>query len=254
MDIDGGRSKLNPAGATYGTGYCDAQCYTLPWSNGVANIAERGICCQEMDIWEGNARATGYTPHACNTTGLYECTSEEECGLEDGICDKWGCGFNPYALGAEDFYGYHKKVNSKQPITVVTQFLTDDETPSGTMTEIRRLYIQHGRLIHNARVQYNNQTIDSLTENYCAASAPWYGERGGMAQMGDAIGRGMVLAMSIWNDQTGNMTWLDGGDSGPCNSTEGNPAFIERTSPGTSVTFSAIKWGDIGSTYKLRHR
>jgi len=31
---DGGRSLLNPAGAQYGTGYCDAQCFTPSFING----------------------------------------------------------------------------------------------------------------------------------------------------------------------------------------------------------------------------
>jgi cellulase len=35
MSQTGGRSALNPGGATYGTGYCDAQCYTYPFINGV---------------------------------------------------------------------------------------------------------------------------------------------------------------------------------------------------------------------------
>ena len=35
MSETGGRSKLNPGGAAYGTGYCDAQCYTYPFINGV---------------------------------------------------------------------------------------------------------------------------------------------------------------------------------------------------------------------------
>ena len=34
MAATGGRSKLNPAGATYGTGYCDAQCPSPPFING----------------------------------------------------------------------------------------------------------------------------------------------------------------------------------------------------------------------------
>lgn len=34
MEADGGRSDLNPAGATYGTGYCDAQCPSPPFING----------------------------------------------------------------------------------------------------------------------------------------------------------------------------------------------------------------------------
>lgn len=50
------------------------------------------------------------------------------------------------------------------------------------------------------------------------------------------------------------MTWLDSGDAGPCDGLSGAPAVIEQETPDTSVTFSAIKWGEIGSTYKLRHR
>lgn len=34
MFEDGGRSDLNPLGATYGTGYCDAQCFVTPFING----------------------------------------------------------------------------------------------------------------------------------------------------------------------------------------------------------------------------
>lgn len=36
METSGGRdNELNPAGAAYGTGYCDAQCPKLAWINGV---------------------------------------------------------------------------------------------------------------------------------------------------------------------------------------------------------------------------
>lgn len=34
MAANGGKSDLNKAGAFYGTGYCDAQCYTTPFING----------------------------------------------------------------------------------------------------------------------------------------------------------------------------------------------------------------------------
>jgi cellulase len=39
MKADGGRSELNPGGASYGTGYCDAQCFVTPWVDGVVSIA-----------------------------------------------------------------------------------------------------------------------------------------------------------------------------------------------------------------------
>ena len=35
MEEQGGLSELNTGGAVYGTGYCDAQCYTTPFANGV---------------------------------------------------------------------------------------------------------------------------------------------------------------------------------------------------------------------------
>lgn len=34
MEAKGGQSPLNPGGAAYGTGYCDAQCFVTPWVNG----------------------------------------------------------------------------------------------------------------------------------------------------------------------------------------------------------------------------
>lgn len=102
MDLTGGRSDTNP-GAPYGSGYCDAQCPVLPWFNGTVNTGRLGVCCNEMDIWEANARATGFTPHPCDLETIGGCTGED-CEFE-GICDKWGCGFNPYALGRQQYYG-----------------------------------------------------------------------------------------------------------------------------------------------------
>ena len=38
MNETGARGGLNPAGARYGTGYCDAQCPKLPFINGVVSV------------------------------------------------------------------------------------------------------------------------------------------------------------------------------------------------------------------------
>ncbi|KAF9895228.1 hypothetical protein FE257_000130 [Aspergillus nanangensis] len=252
MRADGGRSDLNPAGAGYGTGYCDAQCFTVPWIEGEANVDGYGSCCNEMDIWEANARATGYTPHTCNVTQLYEC-SGAEC-TDAGVCDKPGCGFNPYALGAHDYYGYGLDVDTNKPVTVVTQFLTNNNSTSGALAEIRRIYVQDGNVIQNAAVQVDGETVDSITADYCADPSSAFNRLGGLEGMGEAIGRGMVLAMSIWNDAGQFMSWLDGGDAGPCNATEGDPALIEKLHPNTHVTFSNIRWGDLGSTFGAQSR
>lgn len=247
MLTTGGRSDFNPAGAAYGTGYCDAQCPSLPWIDGVANLDSGGACCNEMDLWEANALATAYTPHACNISRVFECVGDE-CGSA-GVCDKSGCGFNPYALGARDYYGFRRSVDTSRRLTVVTQFVTDDGTASGTLTEIRRLYVQEGEVVQNAVVEVAGMEVDSITGEYCAESASYFQEMGGLKQMGKALGRGMVLVFSIWNDSGAFMNWLDSGNAGPCNSTEGNPQLIQVQHPETSVTFSKIRWGDIGSTY-----
>ena len=249
MDADGGRGRLNPAGATYGTGYCDAQCYTPTWLNGVLNEEGLGACCNEMDIWESNARATGYTPHACNITGFYGCEGDE-CG-PDGVCDKPGCGFNPYANGAKQFYGLGRefRVDTTRVFTVTTQFISANGKANGRLKEIRRKYKQNGKVIHNVRVVVDDSEYDSITSAYCTAeNADSFQDHGGLKQMGEALSRGMVLTFALWNDDTGFMNWLDAGDAGPCNDTEGDPKIIIKETPDTNVTFSKIKWGDIGST------
>lgn len=76
-----------------------------------------------------------------------------------------------------------------------------------------------------------------------------YSKLGGHKGMGDALSRGMVLAMSIWWDEGGFMKWLDSGEAGPCNATEGDPKVIQTIEKRPIVNFSQIKWGEIGSTF-----
>jgi cellulase len=248
MDATGGRSQYNPAGASYGSGYCDAQCGSSSWFNGSINSAGLGSCCNEMDLWEANGEATALTPHPCSVDGPYGC-SGSACG-STGVCDKNGCGFNPYALGNHSYYGPGLTVDTSKPFTVTTQFVTNDGTKTGTLTEIRRSYTQNGKVIANAVASSSSgfSGQSSITESFCTAMDSEAGTLGGLTTMGEALGRGMVLIFSIWNDAGGYMNWLDSGSSGPCSSTAGIPSTIQANDPGTSVTFSNIKWGDIGST------
>ncbi|KAG9249108.1 concanavalin A-like lectin/glucanase domain-containing protein [Calycina marina] len=245
MAADGGKNQLNKAGAKYGTGYCDAQCFVQPWLNGVANTAGLGACCNEMDIWEANAIAEQLAPHICNQTGFYGCVGAE-CTF-DGVCDKNGCGQNPYALGNPTYYGRGLVVDTNRPFTVITQF----PAVNGTLTSIRRLYVQDGKVIENASIDVSGVPAgNEIDTAYCKATgATRFLDLGGMQEMGDALARGMVLAFSVWWDTSGYMTWLDSGNAGPCNATEGNPSVIAQVQPDTAVTFSQIKWGEIGSTY-----
>jgi cellulase len=195
-----------------------------------------------MDIWEANARATHLAPHPCNEKGLYLCTGDE-CG-SNGVCDKGGCSQNPYRIDPS-YYGPTLKVDTQRPFTVVTQFPADN----GTLSAIRRLYVQDGIVIQN--VVMNSTGAEAiLDKEYCDVNGPaQYSSLGGTAAMGGALSRGMVLAFSVWWDKTGFMEWLDSGASGPCNATEGDPKVIQGIQPDTAVTFSQIKWGEIDSTY-----
>lgn len=78
--------------------------------------------------------------------------------------------------------------------------------------------------------------------------------------MSSALGAGMTLVMSVWDDHYANMLWLDstypttatspGAARGTCAVTSGVPADIEASAPSSSVTYSNIKFGPIGSTFK----
>lgn len=117
-------------------------------------------------------------------------------------------------------------MNTAKPFTVVTQFLTNQ---AGVLDEIRRLYVQNGNVIGNSVVAAPagdvtaSGTVDSITPGYCNATAATFEDAGGFPQMSKALAEGMVLIFSIWNDQGGNMTWLDSGSAGPCDpvSTQG---------------------------------
>lgn len=202
-----------------------------------------------MDIWEANSRATHVAPHTCNQTGLYMCEGAE-CEY-DGVCDKDGCGWNPYRVNITDYYGNSDafRVDTRRPFTVVTQFPADAE---GRLESIHRLYVQDGKVIESYVVDAPGlPRTDSLNDEFCAATgAARYLDLGGTAGMGDAMTRGMVLAMSIWWDESGFMNWLDSGEAGPCLPDEGDPKNIVKVEPSPEVTYSNLRWGEIGSTFE----
>lgn len=289
MAADGGLSKYpnNKAGAKYGTGYCDAQCpHDLKFINGEANVlgwtpasndansgsGQYGTCCSEMDIWEANNAAAAYTPHPCSVTSQSRC-SGTDCGDGDnrygGVCDKDGCDFNSYRMGNTGFLGPGKTVNTNAKFTVVTQFITSTGTASGTLSEIRRIYVQGGKVIANSATAISgiSPAVNSITDNFCSQQKTAFGDtnsfatKGGLKAMGNALNAGMVLALSIWDDHTANMLWLDssyplnktpgnpGVTRGACATTSGVPSDVEKNSPNASVTFSNIKYGDLNSTF-----
>ncbi|CAA7263710.1 unnamed protein product [Cyclocybe aegerita] len=286
MDADGGLSKYptNKAGAKYGTGYCDSQCpRDIKFINGEANSVgwdpssnddnagsgQYGTCCNEMDIWEANSVSAAYTPHPCTVGGQSRCTGDA-CGTSDryaSVCDPDGCDFNSYRMGDTTFYGKGLTVDTSKKFTVVTQFITDSGTAAGTLKEIRRLYVQDGKVIQNSKTNIPgiSTPYDSITEQFCDDQKAAFGDttsfqnKGALAGIGKGMQEGMVLVLSVWDDHAVNMLWLDstyptdstkpGAARGTCPTTSGAPKDVEANSPNASVTFSNIKFGDIGSTY-----
>jgi cellulose 1,4-beta-cellobiosidase len=282
MDGDGGMKRFptNKAGAKYGTGYCDAQCpHDIKFINGEANcedwtngIGRYGSCCIEMDIWEANSISTAYTPHSCTVKGQTRCQGAV-CGgsnSSSGACDRSGCDFNPYRLGDKSFFGPSPSftVDSTKPFTVVTQFITSDKTDSGDLSEIRRLWVQNGKVIMSNNVTVGSHQYNSVTDDFCNAQKQEFGDKndyeskGGHKAIGGALDRGMVLVMSLWDDHAVYMLWLDsnyppnkspstpGVARGTCPTSSGRPDVVEKQHPDASVTYFNIKYGELDSTYE----
>lgn len=98
-------------------------------------------------------------------------------------------------------------VDTSKPFTVVTQFLTADNTTTGTLSAIRRMYIQNGKLIDNAAItNLSGQSVNmpgDITQDFCTErNASSYLKLGGMTEMGQSLSRGMVLIFSLWNSDS----------------------------------------------------
>lgn len=176
-----------------------------------------------MDIWEANSISTAYTPHPCTGSGQQRCTGTA-CGDGDdryassAICDKDGCDFNSYRLGNKTFYGPSTSFNldTKSKMTVVTQFITADGTSTGALSEIRRIYVQNGKVFQNTKVEVPGvKEYTSISDQMCTDVKTVFGDtnsfsqKGGLSAFSKSLQAGMVLVMSLWDDHAANMLWLD---------------------------------------------
>ncbi|KAK7937188.1 glycoside hydrolase family 7 protein [Apiospora aurea] len=278
MDEDGGKARspatrrapsTEPATATR-SAPGNAEGWKPSPDDANSGVGAMGPCCAEMDLWEANSMSFALTPHPCEDSGYVVCENES-CGgtySEDryaGQCDPDGCDLNPYRHGNTDFYGKGKTVDTSKKFTVVTQF----HGSGSSLESISQYFIQDGARIDvpESKVVDGGSVID---EAFCDASKELfadnlrYQELGGLAQMGDATGKGMVLTISIWDDLYSNMLWLDGvvyptdrnpGDPGvargECPLEGSEPATVRQKFANAKVTYSNIKFGPIGSTYDV---
>ena len=131
------------------------------------------------------------------------------------------------------------------------------------------------RPLYGLIIRARTLTFNSQKEVF--GDEPSYQNKGSMAAMFNAsqtlipsvpymlttgVQAPMVLVMSIWDDHSANMLWLDseaypvdadpaqpGIARGTCPTSSGVPSEVEAQYPNSSVTFSAIKFGPINSTY-----
>jgi cellulose 1,4-beta-cellobiosidase len=287
MDDDGGAAKyaLSKPGAQYGLGYCDAQCPgDIQFINGEANTIDWkisgdsarghfGSCCTEIDVWEANALSAVFAPHLCRVEGQYRCEGANCGGFsgEDrysGVCDEDGCDFNAWRMGNKTFLGPGLTIDTRLPFQIVSQFVTNDGQDSGNLIEIRRKYVQNGRVFSNALTNVNGvDRTEAMTQIFCDQQKKAFGDRNGLLSQGGftalsrQIDRGFVLALSIFDDRAANMLWLDsvyppgkertlpGAERGPCATTSGVPKEIESVAVDAAVVFGNIRFGPINSTY-----
>ncbi|CAH7666951.1 exo-cellobiohydrolase [Phakopsora pachyrhizi] len=283
MDPRGGDPANKTSTAPAGVGYCDAQSPThMRFIKGKANMKKSndskgnivggfGYPCQELDIIEANSISHVFTPHPCLTTA--EVCKAEDCKKGGGVCDSWGCGFNPYRMGETEFYGPKKVVDTTRKMTFTTQFIAK----GGELVEIRRLWVQNGKVIKNSRVRMPGyKPFNSISSEFCSAfgnysnSPEAFEKNGGLKRIGEIFGKeaeggkedksgkaGATLVFSIWIDSgKEHMLWLDGTlGSGPsrlrgtCEDSNSTPEFIRKNSPKAFVKFSNLREGKLGSTF-----
>lgn len=281
MDSDGGVGRsgdLGLAGPSSGNGYCDAQgnrdnkfvngkSNCKGWMPYTASMGRGylGVFCSEMDIFEGNSNSNVFTPHVCDTLEYQVCYGDD-CKLDK--CDKGGCDYNAFRLGAPYAYGAGEKylINTLNKFTVLTQFITHDGTDTGFLVAIQRVYYQNNNRIELPMVNVTNPNYPGgkINDTFCQAERDAFhevnvlGTKGGLAQMGRAMAKGMVMVFSIWVDHNTSMLWLDstfppystnpGAQRGTCPQDSGKPEDLINQSPNAYVTFSNIRTGKIGTT------
>merc|ERR1712217_664215 len=137
---------------------------------------------------------------------------------------------------------------------------------SGNLVDIRRFYVQGGEVVPNSQSSIAGVHGNSISDAFCSEMKAAFGDindfqgKGGLTAMGDALDRGMVLVMSLWDDSLADMLWLDsdyptdksasipGVSRGPCRTSSGSPSYVRTKYPHASAKFHAIKFGPIGST------
>ena len=246
--------------AAYGVNYGDAQCpRDIKYITGSANVGTTplmGACSNEYDLWEANSQAQSLALHPCadSVIGVTPCTNDLACGVganrQKGVCDRDGADYNPNRLGNRTFYGRGSgfTIDTTKPLRVITQFPTDS---SGKINKVVRYYQQGGRTVFGAVVDAPGVSARKTQ----LGETDRFTQLGGFDTMTTSFARKHVLVLSLWDDDSVQMRWLDsvypigstkpGDYRGPCSSHNNSPAYLRSTYPGSYVVYSDIAVGPI---------
>jgi len=143
-------------------------------------------------------------------------------------------------------------VDTTKKFTVVTQFIKGS---NGELSEIKRFYVQNGKVVPNSESTIEGNPGNSITAEFCDAQKIAFSDRdtfkdkGGMSQFSKGVAAPMVLVMSLWDDHYSNMLWLDstfptdaspdepGKGRGTCDTSSGVPAEIESSQASNQVIY-----------------
>lgn len=126
---------------------------------------------------------------------------------------------------------------------------------------------EYSDLLANGQLDHLNEPFIEATQRHMQYDADqrWGASGGNVAAMGEAMGRGMTLVLSIWDDYSVDMRWLDsvfpeperpvtadepGRLRGPCDpASPQDPATLRGQYASAKAVFEDIRFGEIGSTY-----
>ncbi len=190
------------ATAQYGLGYCDAQAPTdikyYPSGSGWStNESKRPSGCSEIDILESNSFAQQWAIHPC----------------KGSTCDKAGAEFNHYRNGNTAAYGPGRTINTEKPFQL-------------------NFYVRNGSMTQEL-MQGSKSISSTITDASAAAQHKKYNEPDKFNELGGLAALpqdGWVLVISIWDDVSSKMRWMDsvmgsgaGSVRGPCSTTYNDP-------------------------------
>merc|ERR1712032_34925 len=146
-----------------------------------------------------------------------------------------------------DFYGPGDKytINTEKPVTVTTQFLTNDGTDDGTIYKVKQFYTQNGKTFEHPMYHLNGKPHKTISDDMCAdwvaetKDGTNFLEKGGMKAVDPVFKNGAVLVMSLWDDHYANMLWLD--STYPVDGTCNQPGCAEVLVPSPVVCQLMLK-------------